>query len=48
VIAQSGGSGSGKGIEFIYGRGAEPFISNSRDLTREKVAKLIKTVIDHA
>jgi hypothetical protein len=48
VIAQSGGSGSGKGIEFVYGRGAEPFISNSGDLTREKVAKLIETVIDNA
>jgi hypothetical protein len=48
IIAQSGGSGSGKGIDFIYGRGAEPFISSSRDLTREKVAKLIETVIDNA
>ena len=48
VIAQSGGSGSGKGIEFVYGRGAEPFISNSGDLTREKVAKLIEILIDNA
>ena len=48
IIAQSGGSGSGKGIEFVYGRGAEPFISNSRDLTRDKVAKLIEVVIDNA
>jgi hypothetical protein len=48
VIAQSGGSGSGKGIEFVYGRGAEPFISNSGDLTRDKVAKLIEMVIDNA
>ena len=48
VIAQSGGSGSGKGIESVYGRGAEPFISHSGDLTRDKVAKLIEIVIDHA
>jgi len=48
IIAQSGGSGSSKGIEFIYDRGAEPFISSSRDLTREKVAKLIETVIENA
>jgi hypothetical protein len=38
VIAQSGGSGSAKGIEFIYDRDAQPFISSSRDLTKEKVA----------
>ena len=48
VIAQSGGSGSGKGIEFVYGRGTEPFISNSGDLTRDKVAKLIEMLIDNA
>jgi hypothetical protein len=28
VIAQSGSSGSGKGIEFVYGRGAEPSSRN--------------------
>jgi hypothetical protein len=48
LISQSGDSGSSKGIEFIYGRRAEPFISNSGDLTREKVAKLIEMVIDNA
>ena len=48
IIAQSGGSGSGKGIEFVYGRHAEPFISNSGDLTRDKVAKLIDMVLDNA
>jgi hypothetical protein len=48
VITQSGGSGSAKGIEFVYGRGAQPFISNSGDLTRDKVAKLIEIVIDNA
>ena len=48
VIAQGGGSGSGKGIELIHGRGAQPFIANSGDLTRDKVAKLIEMVIDQA
>ena len=48
IIAQSGGSGSGKGIDFVYGRDAEPFISSSGDLTREKVSKLIEMVIDNA
>ena len=48
VIAQSGGSGSAKGIEFIYDRDAQPFISSSRDLTKEKVAKLIEVVIDNS
>jgi hypothetical protein len=48
IIAQSGGSGSAKGIEFIYDRSSEPFISSSCDLTRDKVSKLIEMVIDHA
>jgi hypothetical protein len=48
IIAQSGGSGSGKGIDIVYGRDAEPFISSSRDLTRDKVSKLIEMVIDNA
>jgi hypothetical protein len=48
IIAQGGGSGSAKGIEFIYDRSVEPFISNSGDLTREKVGKLIEIVIDHS
>jgi hypothetical protein len=48
VISQSGGSGSAKGIEFVYGRGSEPFISSSNDLTRDKVAKLVEMVIDNA
>lgn len=48
VISHSGASGSSKGIEFVYGRDAEPFIANSGDLTREKIAKLVEMVIDNA
>jgi hypothetical protein len=31
VIAQSGGSGLAKGIEFVYGRGAQPFTAPIQD-----------------
>ena len=41
-----GNSGSTKGVSFVYPPDAEPYISNSGDLTRDKIAKLIEMVMD--
>jgi hypothetical protein len=32
----------------VYPPDAEPYISNSGDLTREKIAKLVELVIDNS
>lgn len=45
IVARVGTSGSTKGIAYIYPRDAEPHISNSGDLTREKLARLIEMMI---
>lgn len=42
VVARLGASGSSKGVLFVYPPDAEPYISNSGDLTREKIAKLVE------
>jgi hypothetical protein len=47
TVTQSGDSGSPKGVSFIYPSDAEPYISNSGDLTRLKIAKLVEMVIDN-
>jgi hypothetical protein len=47
IVAHAGASGSSKGINFVYGPNDEPYISNSGDLTREKIAKLVGMVIDN-
>lgn len=47
VVARLGSSGSSKGIAFVYPPNVEPHISNSGDLTREKMAKLIELVISN-
>jgi hypothetical protein len=47
VVTHSGASGSPKGINFVYSPDSEPFISNSGDLTREKIARLVEMVIDN-
>jgi hypothetical protein len=46
VVTQVGDSGTRKGVPFVYAPDAEPYISNSGDLTRDKIAKLIEMVID--
>jgi hypothetical protein len=46
-VTRVGDSGTRKGVPFVYAPDAEPFISNSGDLTREKMAKLIEMVIDN-
>jgi hypothetical protein len=48
VVTQIGDSGTSKGIPHVYAPDAEPYISNSGDLTREKIAKLVEMVIDNA
>ena len=47
TVTRSGDSGSSKGINFVFPPDAEPYISNSGDLTREKMAKLVEMVIDN-
>jgi hypothetical protein len=46
VVTRVGGSGTKKGSPFIYAPDVEPYISNSGDLTRAKMAKLVEMVIE--
>jgi hypothetical protein len=46
VVTRVGDSGTKKGVPFVYAPDAEPYISNSGDLTRDKIAKLIEMVIE--
>jgi hypothetical protein len=46
VVTRIGDSGTSQGVPFVYAPDVEPFISNSGDLTREKIAKLVEMVID--
>jgi hypothetical protein len=46
IVTHAGASGSSKGVNFVYPPDAEPYISNSGDLTKEKIAKLVEMVID--
>jgi hypothetical protein len=48
VVTRAGASGSSKGVAYVYPPDAEPYISNSGDLTREKIAKLAEMVIDNS
>jgi hypothetical protein len=47
IITRMGDSGTSKGVPYVFGPDVEPYISNSGDLTREKIAKLVEMVIDH-
>ena len=46
IVTRSGSSASSKGISFVYPGDAEPYIANSGDLTREKIAKLVEMAMD--
>jgi hypothetical protein len=46
--AQPALRGTSKGVPFVYAPDVEPYISNSGDLTRDKIAKLVEMVIDTA
>jgi hypothetical protein len=48
VVTRIGDSGTSKGVPFVYAPDVEPHISNSGDLTRDKIAKLVEMVIDTA
>ena len=48
IVTRSGDSGSSKGLGFVYPPDVEPYISNSGDLTRDKIAKLVAMVIDNS
>jgi hypothetical protein len=45
-VVHAGASGSSKGVGAVYSPEKEPYISNSGDLTRGKIAKLIEMIID--
>ena len=47
IVTHAGASGSSKGVSFVYPADTEPYISNSGDLTKEKIAKLVEMIIDH-
>lgn len=46
IVTRIGDSGTAKGIPYVYAPDIEPYISNSGDLTRDKIAKLVEMVID--
>ena len=46
IVTRIGDSGTAKGIPYVYAPDVEPYISNSGDLTRDKIAKLVEMVID--
>jgi len=46
IVTRFGDSGTAKGMPYVYAPDAEPYISNSGDLTRDKMAKLVEMVID--
>jgi hypothetical protein len=48
IVTRSGASGSSRGIDHVYSPEEEPYISNSGDLTRDKIAKLIEMAIDNS
>ena len=45
-MTRAGDSKTMRGVPFVYAPDAEPYISNSGDLTRDKLAKLIEMVIE--
>jgi hypothetical protein len=47
VVTRAGDGGTKKGLAYVYPPDAEPYISNSGDLTRDKIAKLVEMVIDN-
>ena len=47
VVTRSGDGGTMKGVAYVYPPDAEPYISNSGDLTSDKIAKLVEMVMDN-
>jgi hypothetical protein len=46
IVTRIGASGTAKGVPYVYAPDVEPYISNSGDLTHEKIAKLIEMMIE--
>jgi hypothetical protein len=46
IVTRIGDSGTAKGTPYVYAPDVEPYISNSGDLTRDKIAKLVEMVIE--
>ena len=47
VVTRAGDGGTKKGLAYVYPPDSEPYISNSGDLTRDKIARLIEMVIEN-
>ena len=47
ILTHDGASESSKGVSFIYDPEAEPYMWNSGDLTKDKIAKLVEMIIDN-
>lgn len=47
IVTRYGDGGTSKGVAYVYPPDEEPFIANSGDLTRDKIAKLVEMVIDN-
>ena len=47
IVTRVGDGGTKKGIAYVYPPDEEPYISNSGDLTRDKIARLVEMVIDN-
>ena len=47
IVTRVGDGGTKRGIAYVYPPDAEPYISNSGDLTKDKIAKLVEMVIDN-
>jgi hypothetical protein len=47
IVTRGGDSGSSKGTSMVYAPDAEPYISNSGDLTRDKIAKLVEMTMNN-
>ena len=47
IVTRVGDSGTQKGVLFVYAPDVAPYISNSGDLTRDKIARLVEMVIDN-
>lgn len=48
IVTRLGSSGAPKGCAVVYAPDVEPYISNSGDLTREKMGKLVEMVMEHS
>jgi hypothetical protein len=47
IVTRAGDGGTRRGVAYVYPPDAEPYISSSGDLTRDKIARLIEMVIDN-